>query len=58
MSAMSKLKKKVGYETNVPRCEICRHLQTSYNMAARLIEALEIKGVIGIKDGIRTVFKR
>jgi hypothetical protein len=29
MSAMSQLKKKVGYETNVSRCEICRHFRKS-----------------------------
>lgn len=27
MSAMSKLKKKVGYESNVPRCVTCRYFR-------------------------------
>lgn len=34
-----------------------RHLRISYNMATKLIESLEVKGVIGFKDGIRTVLK-
>jgi hypothetical protein len=27
MSAMSKLKKKVGYETNIPRCKTCTNFR-------------------------------
>jgi len=27
VSYMAKLKKKVGYETNVPRCETCSHFK-------------------------------
>jgi hypothetical protein len=29
MSFMAKIKKKVGYQTNVPRCEICSHFKKS-----------------------------